>query len=285
LEAFGTPAIFGPPVDSRLFPYEQGDAHAWFDQARPPDVPLSFEPARTEALAHQHLLRWGVCVLPDRLPGRLIERFWAEVEAAIGCGKLAYTPGSSDRIHGAHRLPGGRKIWLFPPVLDFLRRHFRDEPAACQTLTYPNGSEQTPHQDTIHLTSYPSGFMCGAWIALEDVAPDSGELVVYPGSHRLPRLRAADLGLAKVDTDYSTYVTFDRAIQALIHQHECTPALYRPKAGEILIWHENLIHGGSPRKNRELSRKSIVSHYFARGSIAYYDSRGEAGYLEPCSGS
>ena len=283
LRAFGTPVILGRTVDSRLFPYEHGTARAWFDDEAAPDVPLSFEPASSEAAAHRHLLRWGFCVLQEQLPLPLIEQFWTEVEAAIGSGKLAYNPGSSDRVYNAHHLRAGRKIWLFPPVTKFLRQHFRDEPCACQTLTYPNGSEQRPHQDTIHLTPYPSGFMCGVWIALQDVLPDSGELVVYPGSHLLPRLRAADLGLAKVDADYSSYAVFDEAVQALLRRNGCKPALYRPKAGEILVWHENLIHGGSSRKKRDLSRKSIVSHYFARGGIAYYDSRGEAGFLEPLS--
>ena len=151
----------------------------------------------------------------------------------IDTGELVYRRGSSDRIHQAHRLPEGREIWLFPPVLDFLRRWFRDEPCACQTLTYPNGSEQQPHQDTIHLTPYPSGYMCGVWIALEDVQPDLGELVVYPGSHIFPRLRAGELGLAKVDTDYSSYVVFEFAIKALLRDHNAEPFVYRPKAGEI----------------------------------------------------
>jgi hypothetical protein len=75
-------------------------------------------------------------------------------------------------------------------------------------------------------------------------------------------------------------VVFDDAIQALIREYRYEPAVYRPKAGEILVWHENLIHGGSPRRNRDLTRHSIVSHYFARGCISYYDSRGEAGSLE-----
>jgi hypothetical protein len=281
LQAFGTPAIFGRTVDSSLFPHIEGKARAWFEQAPAPDVPLSLEPSANAAAAHRHLLRWGFCILPERLPGGLIDEFWSSVEAAIAAGKLAHKPGSSDRIHNAHRLSAGRKIWLFPPVMDFLRRHFRDEPCACQTLTYPNGSEQQPHQDTIHLTPYPSGLMCGVWIALQDVVPDSGELVIYPGSHVVQRLRAGDLGLAKVDADYSSYAIFDKRIKALIREHGYEPRLYRPKAGEILVWHENLIHGGSRRANRDLSRKSIVSHYFPRGGIAYYDSRGEAAYLEP----
>ena len=279
LAAFGSPIIFGRVVDSALFPYGMAARQAWFE-SDPAEMPLSLEPAASEWAAHQHLLRWGFCVLPQPLPAELIERFWNELEAAIDSHDLAYHRGSSDRIHQAHRLPAGREIWLFPPVLDFLRRHFHDEPCACQTLTYPNGSEQQPHQDTIHLTPYPPGYMCGVWIAMQDVVADSGELVVYPGSHLFPRLRANALGLAKVDKDYSSYVVFDAAIKALIRDNGSEPMTYLPKAGQILVWHENLLHGGSPRLNRDLTRKSIVSHYFARGSVAYYDSRGEAASLE-----
>jgi hypothetical protein len=55
---------------------------------------------------------------------------------------------------------------------------------------------------------------------------------------------------------------------------------YRPKRGTILIWHENLMHGGSVRIDQSLSRRSIVSHYFADGAIAFYDSSGAAGHIE-----
>jgi hypothetical protein len=47
---------------------------------------------------------------------------------------------------------------------------------------------------------------------------------------------------------------------------------YRPKRGTVLIWHENLLqrrqhaHGYLAQ-----SRRSIVSHYFADGAIAFYD--------------
>jgi ectoine hydroxylase-related dioxygenase (phytanoyl-CoA dioxygenase family) len=218
--------------------------------------------------------------LPAPLPTTLIEEFRGEFGAAIESGRYSHQAGSSDRIHGAHYLPAGRRIWLHPPVIDFLKAHFRDPPCACQTLTFINGSEQSGHQDTIHLTPYPAGYMCGVWIALEDVKPESGELFVYPGSHRTPRLRAADLGLAKVTDNYSAYVAFDAAISELLREGGYERMAYRPKAGDILVWHENLIHGGSPRLDRGQSRLSIVSHYFAQGAVGYYDSRGEAATLE-----
>jgi hypothetical protein len=280
LRAFGTPALLPRVIDSALFPYDQGRTSAWFDAIEPIDVPLSFDQPATLEDAHRHLERWGFCLLPEQLPPALIAEFRQQLDHAIESRQLAYEKGSSQRIHNAHRLPAGRQIWLYPPVLEFLKSHFRDTPCACQTLTYVNGSEQNAHQDTIHLTPYPAGYMCGVWIALEDVQPDSGELFVYPGSHKTPRLRARALGLEKVDTDYSSYAKFDAEIAQLLRDGGYERAIYRPKAGQILVWHENLIHGGSPRADRLRTRFSIVSHYFAKGSVAYYDSRGEAAGLE-----
>lgn len=275
----GTPPIFGRVVDSQMFPYGSGNARAWFDDAEVTEVPLSLEPSADEEAAHRHLERWGFCILPDKLPADIIGRFTEELHCAIADGRLLYRDGSSDRIHNAHTLPAGREIWLYPPVLKFLKDHFDDTPCACQTLTYVNGSEQNAHQDTIHLTPYPAGMMSGVWIALQDVEPDSGELFVYPGSHRTPRLRAAELGLEKVDEDYGAYQAFDRAIMELVEEGGFRRVTYQPRAGQILVWHENLIHGGSPRTARDRRRFSIVSHYFAKGSVGYYDSRGEAAAL------
>lgn len=282
LREFGTPPIVGRIIDSSLFPYEKGTARAWFDADFDDDIPMSLEPAEDAETAQRHLLRWGFCVLHEQLPAQLVEDFKAQLSGAIERGDLKYRAGSSDRIHGAHqKLPSARAVWLYPPVLQFLKDYFKDTPCACQTLTYVNGSEQNAHQDSIHLTPYPNGFMCGVWVALEDVQENSGELFVYPGSHRTGSLRASPLGLHKVvNDDYSHYVTFDRAIMDLIESHGYERLVYRPKAGQILVWHENLIHGGSPRLDHDRTRLSVVSHYFAKGSIGYYDSRGEAASLE-----
>lgn len=282
LDAHGTPTIFGAVVDSSLFPHSAAGATAWFDQPQAnAAVPLSAAPSPTAEAARKHLIHWGFAILPDIVPRHIIDGLNAEVDQAIAAGELAYRPGSSDRIHGTHKLPHGRKIWLYPPVLDFLRTWFRDEPCACQTLFYINGSEQPAHQDTIHLTPFPSGYMCGVWVPLEDVKESSGELFVYPGSHRAPRLFAGPLGLHKVAAeDYSHYVRFSTAVDRLLDEGGYQRLVYRPQAGQILIWHENLIHGGHVREDRAVTRRSIVSHYFARGSVAYYDSRGEAAALE-----
>jgi ectoine hydroxylase-related dioxygenase (phytanoyl-CoA dioxygenase family) len=281
LIAFGTPAIIGACVDSWLFPPARGNAHAWFNRDRSiTEIPLSMERAPSEEFARMHLIRWGFAVLNHRIPQATITAFREEYEAAVDNGTLNYVRGTSTRIHLAHRLPTGRKVWLDKTVLEFLREWFRDEPCACQTLLYIHGSQQDAHQDTIHLTPYPAGYMCGVWVSLQDIEPDSGELFVYPGSHRTPRLMTADLALEKTTSDYSAYSVFSEAIARTLEERGLQRLVYRPKAGQILVWHENLIHGGAPRTDPSRERHSIVSHYFARGSIAYYDARGEAAGLE-----
>jgi len=131
----------------------------------------------------------------------------------------------------------------------------------------------------VSLTPFPAGRMCGVWTALEDVQPGSGELVVFPGSHRGPRVYLRDVGLPKVrGDDWSGFaekvVPLWTEIRARHPRH-----VYRPSAGTVLIWHENLLHAGSPRADREKSRRSIVSHYFGNGAIAYYDSTGQPGFI------
>lgn len=284
MRSAGTPTMFAEDVDSRLFPYETGQGLPWFNSpeaiADAADTPLSFEPAADADTARRHMVRWGFAILPDVLPDPIIDAFNKAAAEAVEDGRLPWQKGSSQRIHNAHRMPEGRAIWLYPPVLDFLREWFRDEPCACQTLYYINGSEQNAHQDTIHLTPFPAGYMCGVWVPLEDVQPNSGELFVYPGSHRTERLMSGALGLAKVRNDYSSYVTFDAEVRRLLEENGYERAVYRPKRGQILVWHENLVHGGSPRIDPSITRLSIVSHYFAKGCVAYYDSRGEAAGLE-----
>jgi ectoine hydroxylase-related dioxygenase (phytanoyl-CoA dioxygenase family) len=175
-------------------------------------------------------------------------------------------------------------LWTDPEILKLLSAIFDDQAVPCQTLNFVHGSQQAVHQDVIHLTPFPQGFMCGVWVALEDVHPDAGPLVVYPGSHRLPRIYARTVGTAKV-RDNSKWGEFAAvylpAVNELIEQSGLKPIYYTPKVGSVLIWHENLAHGGSHRNNDQLTRKSMVSHYFARGAVAFYDSTGVAAWTNP----
>jgi len=80
----------------------------------------------------------------------------------------------------------------------------------------------------LHLTPFPAGYMCGTWLALQDVMEDSGELVIYPGSHRDHRVCLRDTGCAKVNGDWSEFEAKVSPIMADIAAHY-EPFVYRPK--------------------------------------------------------
>jgi len=222
-------------------------------------------------------------VLAGGIERDLIDAANVDIDHAIGRKWQGYEWGSSQRIEHLHmHYESIRSIWLHPRVLRTLALLFQAQPMPCQTLTFVFGSQQDAHQDTVHLTPFPAGYMCGVWVALEDVQPDSGELVVFPGSHRLERVRMVEVGCPKVENDWTHFGgTVAARWRQMIADGGFEPLTYRPKAGDVLIWHENLMHRGSVRIDKSLSRRSVVSHAFAEGSIAYYDSTGKPGHMEP----
>jgi hypothetical protein len=157
-----------------------------------------------------------------------------------------------------------KALALEPMVLDLLRHLYGREPFAFQTLNFAVGSEQHFHSDAVHFHSYPHGFMCGVWIALQDVQPESGPLMYFPGSHRLPYLSARSLGLNRdaVMGEPHPQRFFEPIWQKAVNGTPFIQQQFLPKRGELLIWHANLLHGGEPVQNRCSRRWSQVNHYF-----------------------
>jgi ectoine hydroxylase-related dioxygenase (phytanoyl-CoA dioxygenase family) len=142
-----------------------------------------------------------------------------------------------------------------------------------QTLNFIKGSGQRAHSDSIHMTTYPLGYLIAVWVALEDIDPESGPLFYYPGSHQLPYLLNNDFGnisnawmLGK-----KKYSDYEDVIEDLINKKMMQPKVFLPKKGDILVWHANLLHGGLPIKNSARTRKSMVIHYYAKDVIKYHE--------------
>lgn len=288
LKASGVPLIVDV-CDSATYDYADPSLAAWFDrspaeaEAHIVGLESSGRASPEEAQALRQFVRDGYLTLEGAASPDLLKRLVAALDDAVANHVEGYEWGASQRIHNLHNhYPAIRELWLHPKVLHMLSLIF-DEPAKpCQSLSYVFGSEQQYHQDTIHLTSFPAGRMCGVWTAVEDVQPDSGELVVYPGSHREPRVYTQDARLPKVVNE--DWTEFGEKVvpiwTEMLEKGQYRREVYRPKAGTILIWHENLMHAGSPRRDRDKSRRSIVGHYFARGAVVYYDSSGMPGIVQ-----
>jgi hypothetical protein len=150
-----------------------------------------------------------------------------------------------------------------PRIMALLRELYGRRPRPFQTLNFRLGTQQPVHSDAVHFNSKPAGYMCGVWVALEDIDMDSGPVVYYPGSHRLPEVRMEDVGEHADELRYSDYVV------DLIEREGLEPRHATIRKGEVFLWASNLLHGGSARRDPARTRHSQVTHFFFEGCEYY----------------
>lgn len=139
----------------------------------------------------------------------------------------------------------GRRMWPF------------------QTLNFPVGTQQHYHSDSVHFSTIPERFMCGVWVALEDVTEDAGPLVYYPGTHKWPVLYNETIGYRIAGQDKQpSQELYEGYWRELVAQNGVEPRYFTPRKGQALIWSANLLHGGAKQANGNVSRWSQVTHYY-----------------------
>jgi phytanoyl-CoA hydroxylase len=158
----------------------------------------------------------------------------------------------------------GKRMGLNPQIISFLTHVFRDKVVMMQSLTFWRSSEQWVHQDYAYVVAAIPSHLAACWIALEDVHPDSGPLVYYPGSHRIPKF---DFGNGIFLTPESKFheAEFLAHIQAQCKALGLQEVAFLPKKGDMFVWHAALAHGGTPIRDRNRTRKSFVCHYSSVG--------------------
>lgn len=172
--------------------------------------------------------------------------------------------GSGRRVQDAWRRSRAIRALALSPVLHrALEAAYGRRSFPFQTLNFEVGSEQELHSDVIHFSSLPARFMCGVWIALEDVRPGSGPLVYYPGSHRLPLLSMRDVGVNSgrpTPEDYGRHFV-PRFAEAIAASGLAAKELLIAK-GQAFVWAANLAHGGRPIAEPGSTRRSLVVHCY-----------------------
>jgi ectoine hydroxylase-related dioxygenase (phytanoyl-CoA dioxygenase family) len=206
------------------------------------------------------------------------ERFWSEVEDNIENnrdlqfsthGKLVRQSDLPGELREAlpriidiqgYAPTAARLMWC-DPIPRFLKALYRTAPTCLQTLTYKFSSEQGAHSDRYLVSPpYVGEFdrlsLAAVWIPFEPSRTENGRLIVYPGSHKLPK-RRLDLDFKN---DYGAYVKY---LDALCERNGCAAESYEANVGEILFWHGDLVHAGGPilQQSPRPTRKSLVCHY------------------------
>lgn len=261
-------------ISSKNFPDKR--SRAWLDMGDARELApgredfLRFTPAIRQAI-----LSWsekGYMILDRCFTGADVDRIQQEIDELVARRKLQPTP--DNKLLFANRLSAMiREVTLDPRLTDLLGFLLDREVVPFQTINFLRGSSQRAHSDSIHMTTYPLGYLIAVWIALEDIHPDSGPLFYYPGSHRLPYLLNEDFndGSNALRLGRAGYVDYEDRIETVIREKQLEKTVFLPRKGDVLIWHANLIHGGMPVIDPALTRKSMVIHYFAKDVIKYHE--------------
>jgi phytanoyl-CoA hydroxylase len=114
------------------------------------------------------------------------------------------------------------------------------------------------HQDNRFVETKPDAF-ASAWSALQDVTPEMGGLVGYPGSHKEPILPTVETKLsAEAGQDPNAYQA-----EAVL------PPGYNPvdlvmSAGSVLFMHSHFVHASRQNRSRHF-RYSLLLTYIRSG--------------------
>jgi phytanoyl-CoA hydroxylase len=236
--------------------------------------------AETQAMANhlRHFWRFGYCIVKGAVSRDRIDTYLAELARDITRGALLASHGHEiinaakadlraplTKVLDSHVYsPAACDIAFSPPIKLFLDMLFRQPPLAFQSLYFEVGSTQAIHNDTAYVVvdEHPKS-LCAAWIALEDIAPGSGELMYYPGSHRFGDFLYAP-GRKHWSSEEDGNSIHDHHL-FWIHEeaklHGIKAETFLPEKGDMLFWHADLCHGGGEIKESKRTRRSLVVHY------------------------
>jgi len=261
-------------ISSKDFPDKK--SRAWLDTGISKELAPTHPAFNTfQEDIQKQLINWsdnGFMLLQNFFDDNLVQSVNAEID--IIEKKQLIKPTHDNKLPFANRISTVIKnVTYTPELVSILNFLLGKEVVPFQTLNFIKGSNQRAHSDSIHMTTYPLGYLIAVWIALEDTTEDNGPLFYYPGSHKLPYLLNNDFNetstaLKLGANDYSDY---EDVVEKIILQQNLEKKVFLAKKGDVFIWHANLIHGGSPIKDNLLTRKSMVIHYYANDVIKYHE--------------
>lgn len=233
----------------------------------------------------------GYVILEKAVPADVVDAFAGPIAEAFRQGNpdILYQPhgnsqsrpmvegvdGLTSRVVDSYvPLPQALDLFGAPALLNFLQTIFDDDPLLFQSLNFEKGSQQALHQDTAYVVVDGAPLhLAACWIALEDIAAGSGELMYSPGSHRLPDWQfGGDKKHWNPELDgMDTHGQWAQWLEQRARDGRGVDRFLARK-GDILVWHADLAHGGSPVTDPALTRRSLVGHFCPQSQKPYYFS-------------
>ena len=261
-------------LSSKDFPDKK--SQAWFDvgnsrQLAPNEAAFSHFSAEVK----EQIINWsenGFMILPSFFDNDIVDSINNEIDRITS--KHLIKPAHDSRLAFANKISTVIKnVTYTPQLISILNFLLGKEVVPFQTLNFLKGSNQRAHSDSIHMTTYPLGYLIAVWIALEDTNENNGPLFYYPGSHQLPYLLNNDYNESSttLKLGISDYTDYENAVEDIIQKNQFEKKVFFAKKGDVFIWHANLLHGGSNITDHSLTRKSMVIHYYAKDVIKYHE--------------
>lgn len=126
-------------------------------------------------------------------------------------------------------------------------------------LNLEYGSGQRFHNDTLYMPPRVSDKMVVVWFALEDITVAAGALRYYPKSHLIPPYVFSHGEIWALNDEMPA---FDRYMDEQLSRRELVSECFEAKKGDAFVWHSQLYHGGSPILDENLTRRSMVAHFW-----------------------
>ncbi len=157
------------------------------------------------------------------------------------------------RIVHPHRFDRFSLDWLLDDRLrEWTTALLGRQPFAAQTMFYfkpPGARGQALHQDQHALRARP-GTCLAAWMAVDDCDEENGCLQIVPGTQDLPEL-------CMIDADLSQ--SFSSRTVPLPPGSRPQPVIM--KAGDVLFFNGQVIHGSYPNRSLSRFRRALIAHY------------------------
>ena len=236
-----------------------------------------FQPHQFEA-ALAYFNEHGYCVFSKAFDIALGKAFWDDVEYQIAHNEQLSYSLYGKVYQGPNTPPDGKKLpriidieshselarqlILISPIAQFLHALYGCPATCMQTLTYKFSSEQRAHSDKVlvsppYVGPYDRETLAASWLALEASSEANGALIIYPGSHKLPKRSLFD----GFDDSYLAYTNW---LDSWLQENGFKGVTFRAEPGDILFWHGDFIHAGgaiqSPSETPP-TRHSLVCHY------------------------
>lgn len=209
--------------------------------------------------AIQSIQENGFAILKNHIPSDicddLITDFGSYVETREDAAEHRDEYHLYDRLASFHLVSRpAQQIMADNRLQQLLRIIFDEDVSVVGSLYFDRGSEQNIHRDTPAFFTNPINHYLGVWTALEDIQKNSGPLQYYVGGHKI--LPDADLFFQNCNEE-----NYFRAIIETCEKEGLPKFDYYAQKGDVLIWHPQLPHGGGPRIDKSLPRRSIVFHF------------------------